>query len=202
MSADSLSNMVNFKHKIPDDLESIFYVALYCSLRWLPLELIGDEELGDWMLTFFDGYRNTPGGDVGGYEKSRYRGNPALFSQNFKFDNSAIQTFFTDGYSKLWTNQIAFNSLRKSIPLTWTSESLQELFKTIKSAPPEKLSNNDKIFKELGPVYQRHVQAPFAFRPTSSRFESGKDNDKREVEMSDEEQGNKRMKVDTGAKGS
>ncbi|KAH8115716.1 hypothetical protein DFH11DRAFT_1586639 [Phellopilus nigrolimitatus] len=36
MSAELLDGAANFRHSIKDDMESLFYVVLYCCVRWLP----------------------------------------------------------------------------------------------------------------------------------------------------------------------
>lgn len=169
MSVNCLKSTEGFYHTIRDDLESIFYVVMYCALRWLPLRS-AQEDVGKWMVKFFDEHHQTLGGDEGGLIKHSYMTDEVQFSAKFNFKNDDINAFFKDGFEKLWTNQASFDRRRNQHPLAWTAEGLRELFKTVRSA---KLLDNDKEDNDIYKVYQSHVHAPYAFRPTSSWFPSG-----------------------------
>lgn len=195
MSAKSLINMEDFKHNILDDLESIFYVVMFCALRWLPLESTR-YQVCIWILDFFNRYHQTLCGDEGGTKKICYIAQKNLFSAEFKFRNAATHAFFKDGYAKLWTKQTDFDSLREAIPLTWTPDGLRELFETVRSA---ELPNDDKVDNDIENVYRSYPRAQLASEPSSLRFESGRDNEKRGIEETKEgqDQPNKRIKIDT-----
>ena len=59
----------SMRQTIEDDLESLLYVVLYCSLLWLPHD-IPDDELADIIAEVFQYFFDTPSGGYGGRGKS------------------------------------------------------------------------------------------------------------------------------------
>jgi hypothetical protein len=49
----ALLNEPNHTHGLKDDLESLLYVVLYATLRWLPVETLGIPDLHWWLANFF-----------------------------------------------------------------------------------------------------------------------------------------------------
>lgn len=88
-----------------DDLESLFYVVMYGSVRWLPHDSVDD--LGSWMFDFFDKTEITKGKhgeDRGGVAKvfSQFVSGTD-FRDKFKFSNENIGLWFEATYKCLGT---------------------------------------------------------------------------------------------------
>ena len=108
-----------------DDMESLFYVAMYGCLRWLPLRsAVGP---GRWMYLFF--YEVRPGDDdhdSGGREKYIQQATSGReFLRKFEFANKDIQSFFETGYSYLATMHTALKS--RGAEMLWTMDNLKKL---------------------------------------------------------------------------
>ncbi|KAL5480801.1 hypothetical protein ACEPAI_9741 [Sanghuangporus weigelae] len=105
-----------------DDMESLFYVVMYASLRWLPHNNVLD--LGFWMFSFFDEVeRDTDGQELGGNRKLLTQANAgAKFFEKFRFTNKYIHLWFKAGYNHLKT-------LHDQLPNSgnWTIDTLKEM---------------------------------------------------------------------------
>lgn len=86
-----------------DDLESLFYVVMYGSIRWLPHDSVKD--LGSWMFNFFDETeiaKGNNGEDQGGAPKLLHQSiSGAKFREKFKFSNENIVLWFEATYKCL-----------------------------------------------------------------------------------------------------
>ncbi|KAL5499272.1 hypothetical protein ACEPAH_1790 [Sanghuangporus vaninii] len=109
-----------------DDMESLFYVVLYSSLRWLPHNNM--KALGTWMHSFFDSFeKDEEGRDIGGVEKRCHQLEQGKnFLKKFEFRNTHIKLFFQNGYKYLGSvNQGLDNGYNKSL---WTSDNIRNIF--------------------------------------------------------------------------
>ncbi|OCB91436.1 hypothetical protein A7U60_g1314 [Sanghuangporus baumii] len=109
-----------------DDMESLFYVVLYGSLRWLPHNNM--KALGSWMHSFFDSFeKDEEGRDIGGVEKRCHQLEQGKnFLKKFEFRNKHIKSFFQNGYKYLGSvNQGLDNGYNKSL---WTSDNMRNIF--------------------------------------------------------------------------
>ncbi|KAL5480751.1 hypothetical protein ACEPAI_9691 [Sanghuangporus weigelae] len=109
-----------------DDMESLFYVVLYGSLRWLPHNDM--KTLGTWMHSFFDSFeKDEEGRDIGGVEKRCHQLEQGRnFLKKFEFRNKHIKLFFQNGYKYLgYVNQGIDNGYNKSL---WTSDNVRNIF--------------------------------------------------------------------------
>ncbi|KAI0366917.1 hypothetical protein BV20DRAFT_1055249 [Pilatotrama ljubarskyi] len=78
-------------HVFQDDMESLFYVVLYCSLRHLPNSLSADE-LGSFMHEFFDQSAFCFGALRGGTGKGANAGS-RFWTRRVSFKNTDLQTW-------------------------------------------------------------------------------------------------------------
>ncbi|KAL5480747.1 hypothetical protein ACEPAI_9687 [Sanghuangporus weigelae] len=104
-----------------DDMESLFYVAMYSSLRWLPHNDVSN--LGTWMYAFFDETeRDENGREHGGKSKLLHQSSSGShFFKKFFFNNDFIQMWLKAGYNYLET-------IYKSLDLgKWTMDNLEEI---------------------------------------------------------------------------
>ena len=101
MSTFVLQREPDFCHLLQDDLESIFYVSIYCSVLWLPHDEV--EGLGKWLFEFFDEFSVRSNILIGGFHKVTYKSNFRLFSREFVFVNRYINWWFLHAYQDLST---------------------------------------------------------------------------------------------------
>ena len=101
MSTFVLQRIPGFLHMVQDDLESLFYVSMYCSLRWLEHNVY--EGLGNWMYGFFDEIFVENNVQTGGSRKTLYKSYANRFGEMFRFENNHIDTWFKDAYKDLST---------------------------------------------------------------------------------------------------
>ncbi|KAL5522456.1 hypothetical protein ACEPAG_8472 [Sanghuangporus baumii] len=125
MSGDALYDPEGFHHTIEDDLESLFYVVMYGSVRWLPHNYVS--RLGRWVRGFFD--ETLPGGigqTIGGRDKLlQIASDGSEFLNLFLFENRFIQNWFRVGYRLLGTT--SHSSKKAGQTCLWTTEELQRL---------------------------------------------------------------------------
>ncbi|KAL5480748.1 hypothetical protein ACEPAI_9688 [Sanghuangporus weigelae] len=125
MSGNALYDPEGFRHTIDDDLESLFYVVMYGSIRWLPHNYVS--RLGRWMHTFFDEVGvDADGQTIGGSKKLlQIAFSGSRFLGLFKFENRFVQDWFKVGYKLLGTT--SDTSKNSGQTCLWTMEKLQEL---------------------------------------------------------------------------
>ena len=125
MSGTALYAFRPFRHGIEDDLESLFYVIMYGSLRWLPHGYV--DRLGSWMYSFFDEVLpGGPGQSSGGRDKLfEMTCSGSAFLDVFKFENQFVQDWFKIGYRLLET--ASGPSKNKGRICLWTAERLRDL---------------------------------------------------------------------------
>ncbi|KAL5523296.1 hypothetical protein ACEPAF_1563 [Sanghuangporus sanghuang] len=125
MSGNALYDPEGFRHTIDDDLESLFYVVMYGSIRWLPHNYVS--RLGRWMHTFFDEVGvDADGQTIGGSKKLlQIAFGGSRFLGLFTFANRFVQDWFKVGYKMLGTTFDA--SKNGGQTCLWTMEKLQEL---------------------------------------------------------------------------
>ncbi|KAL5480802.1 hypothetical protein ACEPAI_9742 [Sanghuangporus weigelae] len=125
MSGNALYGLKKFRHAIEDDLESLFYVVMYGSIRWLPHNYVS--QLGRWVRSFF--YEALPEGigkTIGGTDKLlQISFGGSKFFDKFSFENRFVQDWFRVGYKLLWTTSPA------SKDCLLTTEKMQELFTVV-----------------------------------------------------------------------
>ncbi|KAL5480746.1 hypothetical protein ACEPAI_9686 [Sanghuangporus weigelae] len=125
MSGDALYDPEGFHHTIEDDLESLFYVVMYGSVRWLPHNYVS--RLGRWVRGFFD--ETLPEGigqTIGGRDKLlQIASDGSEFLNLFLFENRFIQNWFRVGYRLLGTT--SHSSRKAGQTCLWTTEELQRL---------------------------------------------------------------------------
>ncbi|OBZ71143.1 hypothetical protein A0H81_08675 [Grifola frondosa] len=88
MSTRILDASQRVQHSLQDDMESLLYVVLYCSLRWLSHNLPG-EDLYSTMQLLFQHHGKVSGKDVGGGGKSSnmlYR----TYTNDVRFENPLL----------------------------------------------------------------------------------------------------------------
>lgn len=79
------------RHTIQDDMESIFYVVLYCAMRWLPHSLKDSKKLESIIHLYFDSQVTDPERNViGGDQKATNLMN-SCHTKHFKFDSALDQ---------------------------------------------------------------------------------------------------------------
>ena len=129
MSGFALLRLNDFRYTIQDDLESLFYVIMYSSVRWLPHNHISS--LGQWMHDFFD--QTLPGGldrTTGGRNKLlQIASSGRNFLELFSFENCHVQDWFSVGYRLLGTTSYA--SKTAGAPCLWTMVRLRELIAVV-----------------------------------------------------------------------
>ncbi|KAL5483463.1 hypothetical protein ACEPAI_8694 [Sanghuangporus weigelae] len=119
MSTNALLRKPGFRHSHQDDLESLFYVSLYCAVLWLPHNI--KKKLGTWMFNFFDYSSLDDEQPSGGDKKRTYKYNPSKFTTEFLFKNDHIKAWFSNAYADLAT--YAEENVKGRLALTtWTSE--------------------------------------------------------------------------------
>ncbi|KAL5532274.1 hypothetical protein ACEPAF_5843 [Sanghuangporus sanghuang] len=119
MSTNALLRKSGFRHSHQDDLESLFYVSLYCAILWLPHNI--KKRLGTWMFNFFDYSSLDDEQPSGGDKKRTYKYNPSKFTTEFLFKNGHIKAWFSNTYADLAT--YAEENVKGRLALTaWTSE--------------------------------------------------------------------------------
>ncbi|KAL5499274.1 hypothetical protein ACEPAH_1792 [Sanghuangporus vaninii] len=125
MSGDALYDPEGFHHTIKDDLESLFYVVMYGSVRWLPHNYVS--RLGRWVRGFFDGALSEGiGQTIGGRDKLlQIAFDGSEFLSLFSFENRFIQNWFRVGYRLLGTT--SHSSRKAGQACLWTTEELQRL---------------------------------------------------------------------------
>lgn len=129
MSVASLVG-IEFRHRIQDDMESFYYVMLYCGVRWLPHKKVVD--IKKQITSFFDEINDMGGKPCGGSFKHAniWVGD---FHRLIGFTNAAIQAWF----SKVLQLQRPFFEQPN-----WKPEILHEIWKLADDAD---LPNNDRI---------------------------------------------------------
>ncbi|OCB91435.1 hypothetical protein A7U60_g1313 [Sanghuangporus baumii] len=129
MSGNALYGLKKFRHAIEDDLESLFYVVMYGSIRWLPHNYVS--QLGRWVRSFF--YEALPEGigkTIGGTDKLlQIAFGGSEFLGTFSFENRFVQDWFRVGYKLLRTTSLASKDAGGKCLLT--TESIQELFAVV-----------------------------------------------------------------------
>ena len=130
MLVESLRGCNNFKHTKEDDMESLFYVTMYGSIRLLPHEKV--EDLGEWIYEFFDRSKEKKGQDIGGERKEHIAVTDGRdFFELFKFDNCYIETWFTSSYGYLATFHKNKYEPDSQLPQhQWTMENVKRLINT------------------------------------------------------------------------
>ncbi|KAL5483461.1 hypothetical protein ACEPAI_8692 [Sanghuangporus weigelae] len=119
MSTNVLLRDLDFRHSHQDDLESLFYVALYFAVHRLPHNQ--KMALGGWMHNFFDqAIMQEDGSTIGGHVKLSYKYYPAKFSTEFIFENEHINAWFAKSYPDLST----YSNLVKIEDSKWTSKNV------------------------------------------------------------------------------
>ncbi|KAL5522458.1 hypothetical protein ACEPAG_8474 [Sanghuangporus baumii] len=129
MSGNALCGLKKFRHAIEDDLESLFYVVMYGSIRWLPHNHVS--QLGRWVRSFF--YEALPEGigkTIGGTDKLlQISFGGSEFFDKFSFENCFVQDWFWVAYKLLWTTSPASKDTGGKCLLT--TENMQELFTVV-----------------------------------------------------------------------
>lgn len=174
MAAEALEGETTFQHNIGHDLESLFYVALYCSIRWLPVKPL--IEIGKFMQVFFDASSMKAGEIVGGDYKMLYLLDQK-FSKNFVFVNKAIQEFFKAGYAYLKSIIEEDKTKEKK----WDFAKPRELFQAVRKGDLGKADRVEIVDK----IFHDNANAPLANEPTrisSSNWASSQYSIKREAD--------------------
>ena len=129
MSGSALIGLGDFHYTIQDDLESLFYVIMYGSVRWLPHNHVSS--LGLWMHDFFDETLSRGSGrTVGGQNKLLQIGfSGGNFLELFSFENCHVQDWFSVGYRLLGTTP--YPSKASDAPCFWTLARLRELIAVV-----------------------------------------------------------------------
>ncbi|KAL5480749.1 hypothetical protein ACEPAI_9689 [Sanghuangporus weigelae] len=129
MSGNALCGLKKFRHAIEDDLESLFYVVMYGSIRWLPHNYAS--QLGRWVRSFF--YEALPEGigkTIGGTDKLlQISFGGSEFFDKFLFENRFVQDWFWVAYKLLRTTSLASKDVGGKCLLT--TENMQELFTVV-----------------------------------------------------------------------
>lgn len=159
MAADALDGDIIFQHNIGHDLESLFYVSLYCSIRWLPVTPKID--IGEFMLDFFDASFTMKGNIVGGKSKRLYRIDQK-FSIHFIFVNKAIQEFFKAGYAYLRSVMPSESDEVKTTKKQRDFATLRELFQTVLKGDLDIADRAENVEKD----FQDDTNASLANEPT------------------------------------
>lgn len=128
MSGESLYSR-EFYHTIQDDLESLFYVTMYASLRWLPHNHVS--RIGPWMRSFFDEVSlGADGRTIGGeckLDQINYSG--WKFLELFSFENRYVRMWFEGGYRLLGT--ASMHSKERGQVCLWNVKTLRRLLAII-----------------------------------------------------------------------
>lgn len=128
MSGNALYSR-DFYHTIQDDLESLFYVTMYGSVRWLPHNYVS--RMGPWMHSFFDEVSLSANGrTIGGENKlDHINFSGKKFLELFSFENRYVQMWFDGGYRLLGT--VSETSQRRGQARLWNVETLHKLLAII-----------------------------------------------------------------------
>ncbi|KAJ3012573.1 hypothetical protein NUW54_g1830 [Trametes sanguinea] len=83
------SDQLNGKHTLPDDLEALLYVVLYCALYYLPHNL-SPQYVAAFSKAFFDEYRRRLGGVLHGGEAKYANAFARSFTKNVHFRDTVF----------------------------------------------------------------------------------------------------------------